>query len=53
MAFYFLQGERGGVGKMERVWTTVCLLSPIRLKTLLVQRSLFSLVIWIASAAEA
>lgn len=51
MAFYFLQEERGC--KMERVWSTVCLLSPIRWKTILVQRSLFSLVIWIASAAEA
>lgn len=39
--------------KMERVWSTVCLLSPIRWKTLSVQGSLFSLVIWIASAAEA
>lgn len=39
--------------KMERVWSTVCLLSSVRWKTLLVQRSLFSLVIWIASAAEA
>lgn len=39
--------------KTEGVWSTVCLLSPIRWKTLLVQRSLFSLVIWIASAAEA
>lgn len=33
----------GRVCKMERIWSTVCLLSPVRRKTLLVQRSLFSL----------
>lgn len=45
--------ERERESKTERVWSTVCLLSPVPWKTLLVQRSLFSLVIWIASAAEA